>query len=553
MNRFRYRQVLFLVALILPSLVIAVVGLRNSNETSRKLTRFATDAIGLKISGRLERIKDGAIANSSTRTGKHPDPAVVLVASLLPSNGRDILAWHGIPQFGPEFDKYPEFAREIARAKSFEQVQNYESAAAAYRTALNASKTMKEAASEISTWINGRLRELELGAKLQRDFPLLRLRVDEWSYGDGGEYWLLMTATLGDVPQPLVLVVRAEEVVKPVRDEFEAQGNGSFQIRPATSIDYAPDESIHLQSEWPVIAVKSTTPAPNSGPSEFLGPSFPGLLIVFPSGALDEQRQFYTVSLALVLTLTIVGWYLIARDTFREARSAEMRSQFVSNVSHELKTPLTAIRTFAETLQLHSPADPRIQKEFLDTIVSESERLTRLLKNVLDFSRIERGERSYHLNAAHLADIVRSAARTMEFPLSQQGFTLHVDIGEGIPPVRMDRDAMEQAILNLLSNAMKYSGQNREITLTLRSDKESALIQVTDHGIGIALEEQNLIFGRFYRVASPENQSIAGSGLGLTLIAHVAKGHGGTIEVESALGKGSTFSLRIPFNGNGHS
>jgi signal transduction histidine kinase len=141
----------------------------------------------------------------------------------------------------------------------------------------------------------------------------------------------------------------------------------------------------------------------------------------------------------------------------------------------------------------------------------------------------------------------------MQFPLSEQGFDFQVDVCDGLPPMRLDRDALEQAILNLLSNAMKYSGNSRLIALKLRSEKDSALIEVVDHGIGIASEEQERIFETFYRVESPENCAISGAGLGLALIAHIAEAHGGGVEVASALGKGSTFSIRLPFQGNGHS
>jgi signal transduction histidine kinase len=139
----------------------------------------------------------------------------------------------------------------------------------------------------------------------------------------------------------------------------------------------------------------------------------------------------------------------------RETRLAQMRSQFVSSVSHELKTPLTAIRMFAETLRMGRSSNAQTQNEYLETIINESERLTRLLNNVLDFSKMERGERTYDPQPASLPDVVQAVARTMRYPLSQLGFTLHVDVEDQIPPARFDRDAIEQALLNLLTNAMK--------------------------------------------------------------------------------------------------
>jgi hypothetical protein len=258
------------------------------------------------------------------------------------------------------------------------------------------------------------------------------------------------------------------------------------------------------------------------------------------------QPAFYLIALFLILGITLFGAYILWRDIRRDVRMAEMRSQFVSSVSHELKTPLTSIRMFAETLRLGRSKDKKAQEEYLDTIVNESQRLTRLLNNVLDFSKIEQGKRTYRPEPTSLEDIFQSVARTMEYPLSQQGFTIDVKIENNIPDVRVDRDAMEQALLNLLHNAMKYSGDSREIGMRLKKRDGYALIQVIDHGIGISLQEQKKIFEKFYRAASPENERIAGTGLGLALVSHIVESHGGRLELESEPGKGSTFSILIP-------
>jgi signal transduction histidine kinase len=223
-----------------------------------------------------------------------------------------------------------------------------------------------------------------------------------------------------------------------------------------------------------------------------------------------------------------------------------MRSQFVSSVSHELKTPLTAIRMFAETLRLGRSKSQKAQEEYLDTIVSESQRLTRLLNNVLDFSKIEEGKRSYRPEPASLSEIVQTAARAIEYSLNQQGFKLHIHIEEGLPEVRVDRDAIEQAVLNLLHNAMKYSGASRDIDLRLQKKDKHALIQVIDKGVGIDPKEKERIFEKFYRVSSEENKRLPGTGLGLTLVLHIVKAHGGRIEVKSEPNKGSTFSIYLP-------
>ena len=290
----------------------------------------------------------------------------------------------------------------------------------------------------------------------------------------------------------------------------------------------------------------------NPGPDgELLGSDFPGLTLVLPppdaaaqarQGSL--QRAFYLGAVLLVLSVALSGGYFFWRDVQRDVRLSNMRSQFVSSVSHELKTPLTAIRMFAETLRMGRSVTRTDRDEYLDTIVNESERLTRLLNNVLDFSKIEQGRKIYRLESHSLAAVVRSAAKTMHYPLSQHGFDLRVDINDSLPAMTIDADAMEQAILNLLSNAMKYSGSGRAIDLRLSPILDNAVIAVTDAGCGIAVVEQKKIFEKFYRL--PEHQMIPGTGLGLTLVEHTARAHGGCVDVRSALGEGSTFSIILP-------
>ena len=193
--------------------------------------------------------------------------------------------------------------------------------------------------------------------------------------------------------------------------------------------------------------------------------------------------------------------------------------------------------------------NPDTTKEYLKTIVSESERLTRLVESVLDLSRIEQGRKTYRMKATRLAEVVRSAAKTMEYPLSQLGFTLTISSDATEPTLLADADALEQAILNLLGNAVKYSGAARSIEMRMGSATDEAFVEVVDHGIGISREDQTRIFDKFHRVQSAETEGIAGTGLGLALALHIAEAHNGRIDVESNLGKGSTFSLRIPLQG----
>jgi signal transduction histidine kinase len=284
---------------------------------------------------------------------------------------------------------------------------------------------------------------------------------------------------------------------------------------------------------------------------EPLAPNFPGLYVSIPrtppAGA-SLQRGFLLGTVALTLGVALFGAYFFWRDTQRDLRLAALRSQFVSSVSHELKTPLTAIRMFAETLRM-GRTPPGTRDEYLDTIVNESERLTRLLNNVLDFSGIEQERRKYRLAPHALAPIVRSAARTLRYPLEQQGFVLNVAVEEEAIAAHCDPDAIEQALLNLLSNAMKYSGDHRTIDLRLTRSGDQALIAVADQGIGIPAAEQSRIFENFYRGAGADHQGIAGTGLGLAIVQHTVQAHGGAITVQSAPGEGSTFIVQLQASG----
>jgi signal transduction histidine kinase len=393
-------------------------------------------------------------------------------------------------------------------------------------------------AGELQGKILGHIHFLEQALALQRDFPSLGLARSEASapannqplwvpYGQ--ETWLVSVAPpLGALPT-MVVAVRADEV-------------------------FASLEPVGARADASVGQAELVAGGESSG--EPLGASFPGLKVRFAatdSTALAQQwnlqRSFYLVTLLLVLSVTLFAAYLLWRDVRRELRLAELRTQFVSSVSHELKTPLTAIRMFAETLGMGRAASPQMQAEYLETIVSETQRLTRLLNNVLDFSKIEQGKKIYKFEPVCLAEVVQAAARAMQYPLAQQGFELRVEIEDGLPAARADADAIEQAILNLLTNAMKYSGESREIDLRLRRQDGRAVIQVTDRGVGIPPKEQRRIFEKFYRVVTVENQRVPGTGLGLTLVEHIAKAHGGRVEVQSEPGKGSTFSIHLPLEG----
>ena len=258
-----------------------------------------------------------------------------------------------------------------------------------------------------------------------------------------------------------------------------------------------------------------------------------------------KQRWIYGIAISLLMAGMIFGIVLVVRDVSREQKLAQLRSDFVSNVTHELKTPLTSIRMFAETMRMGRVKNKSDQKEYLSVIVSESERLTRLINTVLDFSKIEQGEKQYHMKQVNLSQIVDKALSAMEYWLKAHGFEVTADIEPNVEFMG-DEDALEQAILNLISNAMKYSDDLKVITVRLYQKAGNILLEVRDRGLGIPESSQPFVFDKYYRAHSGHKRDKEGSGLGLAVVKHIVVAHQGRIELASKVNEGSIFTIVLP-------
>jgi signal transduction histidine kinase len=225
---------------------------------------------------------------------------------------------------------------------------------------------------------------------------------------------------------------------------------------------------------------------------------------------------------------------------------ARLKSDFVANVSHELRTPLALIRLYAETLELGRLNAKERYQEYFRIIREESERLSALINNILDFSRIEAGRKEYEFKETNLAELVRSTLDSYRFQIEQNGFAFEENISPDIPPVNVDREAIARSLLNLVNNALKYSKDRKFIGVSLYRANGSVKLEVRDHGIGISPNEQEKIFEKFYRCGDPLVHNIKGSGLGLSLVRHIVRAHGGDVQVESAPEKGSKFTIALP-------
>jgi signal transduction histidine kinase len=256
------------------------------------------------------------------------------------------------------------------------------------------------------------------------------------------------------------------------------------------------------------------------------------------------QRGFLT--LGVLSMLLIAGLALTYRSVSKEVELARLKSDFVSNVSHELRTPLSLIRLYAETLELGRIKTQEKADEYYRIIREESERLSALINNILDFSRIEAGRKEYDFRETDIAELVGSTIDAYRYQIEQQGFALEQNIDSNLPPVRVDREAIARSLVNLINNALKYSADQKFLGVKLYRADGVLKLEVVDRGIGIARTEQSKIFEKFYRAGDPLVHNTKGSGLGLSLVRHIAHAHGGDVEVESAPGKGSKFTLFLP-------
>jgi two-component system, OmpR family, phosphate regulon sensor histidine kinase PhoR len=268
-----------------------------------------------------------------------------------------------------------------------------------------------------------------------------------------------------------------------------------------------------------------------------------GIILMFLEARINLLFGILTVSFVSVV---ITGIVLVIVFVRREANLSELQADFVSKVSHELRTPLTAIRLFAETLQ-RPEADARAREKCTTLLVAESERLSKMIERLLDWGRMEAGRKVYELKHEKVADVLEDALRAYG-PHRELGGDLDfgIEATPELPDIMVDRAAMVDAIVNLLSNAQKYGGSPPRVRLIASAADDEVTISVTDNGAGIPRLEHRRIFEKFYRVDDRLSRAKEGSGLGLAIVKHVARAHRARITLDSSEGRGSTFSVILP-------
>ncbi len=376
--------------------------------------------------------------------------------------------------------------------------------------------------------------------------------------GEKHAYQSIALFTLPNLPENRVAFGGLAFDSEFLRDQFFPDVLNSLMAQdlaePGRDTDHnsQPVMMVHVKKEWEPLAASAGWDGGKPEVERNFESVFPGLVLAIKfRGTTVEAlgQRFLRTSFLIIGGLSLFlagGIWLTYRNVAREMALAKLKSDFVSNVSHELRTPLSLIRLFAETLEMGRVKSQEKYQEYYRIIRKESERLTALINNILDFSRIEAGKKEYHFRETNLAELVRNTLDSYRYQIEQQGFAFEQNIAEDLPPVQVDREAIARSLLNLVNNALKYSQDEKFLGVNLYRDNGAVKLEVIDRGIGIPRSEQPRIFEKFYRASDPLVHNTKGSGLGLSLVRHIVRAHGGEVSVESAPGQGSKFTISLP-------
>jgi signal transduction histidine kinase len=494
--------------------------------------------------------------------------SIFVGAVLLPSVALSVLSFNAIPKHVESLKA--SLLRHAEQLLYFAE-QDLEKAARA--KALEAARTLGP-----ERLLEGRPREIRkaLGEAGLAELCFTSLRLEAWSStrsprrrrGPGAAELRALNEVLsgleprrGGGEDSVVLTTRGGDEIGVVRFRF-ADEYAHQKLLP----DFFERDFVNPQNEW-VIRVSERSGgvlyenAPTRSDEDFevrrvmKAPSFEGVTLELryrDRSIEQEARRLFlarTALLGFIDVMLLAGLVLVWTNVRRELRLSRLKSDFVANVSHELKTPLALIRLFAETLELGRVPNPEKAQQYHAIINKESRRLTQLINNILDFSRIEAGRKEYRFELGDVSAVVRDVVDAYRFPIEHSGFSLELELAEDLPERALDPEALSQALINLINNAIKYSPERKRIRIATRCDGQRILISVSDSGIGIARSEHKKVFEKFYRAESSLVHDTKGSGLGLALVRHIVEAHGGEVELTSAPDQGSTFTIVLPLGG----
>jgi len=325
-------------------------------------------------------------------------------------------------------------------------------------------------------------------------------------------------------------------------------------IRNANQIDFSwevsnADGEMLLQSEQPSgDAAPVFVAFPPELPSWTMKfyPVDEGLLI----SLFRPQEGIFLYIFILIAVLLVFGLFFSLHTVNNELNLSRMKSYFMSTVSHEFKSPLTSIRQMAEMLVRERVPTKERKVKYYTTILQQSERLSHLIDNILDFTKMEEGHKVFRFEQADIVTVVRDVVELFREITTGSEFQINLKISNDLPKIIFDREAIEQVVYNLIDNAFKYSLESKVIDIRLFREDDHIVFSIKDYGVGIRKEDREKIFSRFYRAGEELSQNVKGSGIGLAIVKQIVAAHHGEITVESSPGKGSKFSVKLPVRNN---
>ena len=361
---------------------------------------------------------------------------------------------------------------------------------------------------------------------------------------DNGIQWIVFLSSVNGKEIINVLVIKPEAFISQVLDpKMQEIARGKFYIAAYRDGEEEPFYSTNKQINPGRVA--------NKRPFWLMKDYRMGIELkdlTISDLARDRMRRNLML-IGMMDLLLIFGAWLIFRNISKQVELSQLKSDFVSNVSHEIRTPLALISMYIETLEMGRIKDKARVNEYYSVILHETARLSGIVNRILSFSQIDNKKRKYFFNSTTLNDVVESTALTFRYTLDTKGFTYSFEPDNTIQPVWADREALAEALVNLIDNAMKYSEDDKHVLVRTGKKDQYVYIEVEDHGIGIAEKDQRYIFDKFYRVTGKNLANrVKGSGLGLAIVKHIMDAHGGKIFVKSSPGEGSLFRLLFPVN-----
>ena len=334
-------------------------------------------------------------------------------------------------------------------------------------------------------------------------------------------------------PQDFITQILSSRLQEVAKDEFVIS-----VINPKTGYQYNSTKDFDKR---PVQAQKALWIFPDYN----LGISLVGQSI---EDLVRERAINNLILIGILLLVLVAAVWFVYRSVKKELELAQAKADFVSNVSHELRTPLALISMFAETLEMERVKTEEKKKEYYSIISHESNRLGRIVNSILNFSKMEAGKRKFNFAEEDLNEVVVQIYQNYSYHLYNKGFDFEYEPGIDIPKVVIDREAVSEAVVNLIDNAVKYSSDTKFIKMVIASENDFVFIEVQDKGIGITEEDQKKVFDKFYRVSSGLVHTTKGTGLGLSLVKQIMDAHKGKIDLESKYSEGSSFKLLFPKN-----